>query len=98
MIEENDFVFKLGLGEEGKVFFEVYPEMKEKVNAVVKKEDLEMKEKEEGETADISREKTKTLFDPFSATHRKIVPSVGSSKLGRKRFKVGKSIKIGEYG
>eukprot|EP00826_Nyctotherus_ovalis_P006616 TRINITY_DN11585_c0_g1_i3.p3 TRINITY_DN11585_c0_g1~~TRINITY_DN11585_c0_g1_i3.p3 ORF type:complete len:163 (-),score=63.21 TRINITY_DN11585_c0_g1_i3:47-535(-) len=77
MIDENDYMFRAGLGKEGLLFFEKYPEMKKKL------EDTINREKEKKEENDRRRGRVKSLHDPF-APHRIIVPSVAKSKRGKR--------------
>lgn len=85
MIDEGDYMFRIGLGKEGLLFFEKYPEMKKKLEDTINRE----KGIKEGEGKG-----TKPLYDPFSATHRIIVPNVAKSKRGKRSLQSRKGTKF----
>ena len=89
LIKDGDREFKAGLGEESKAFFDVYPDMKDKIEKVVA---IEKKKKDEAKLAQKKEIRERPLFDPFSGEHRQKLPTVGIAKKARTKGKMKKPL------
>lgn len=94
MIRENDLEFKSFLPEENKIFFEVYPELKQKIDKMVEEEKKIEEKKALERIRAIGEKKQELLFDPFSAIHRTKIPTINKSKEAM--IKLKKTVRVEE--